>query len=198
MWAYMESERSRRSREKLLHAIVYFTKHTNDCHKTKLFKLLFFFDFEIYRETGRSVTGQQYFAWKMGPVPTALFDELKSPAEDLKSVVFMRETTQFDPDFTGKHLDLRPKVDFDPRRFTPRELSHMERLAEIYRDAKASEMSEISHLAGSPWHQVYEVERKPQAPIPYILAIDDRPGSITRDQAKLIDEEEQESAGLFK
>ncbi|KAB2896320.1 MAG: SocA family protein, partial [Kofleriaceae bacterium] len=66
-------------REKLLHAIIFFTKETRACHKLKLFKLLYFLDFQIYRETGKSVTGLGYFARPMGPVPRDLDDEFSAP-----------------------------------------------------------------------------------------------------------------------
>ncbi|EQD73859.1 hypothetical protein B1A_04740, partial [mine drainage metagenome] len=58
-------------REKLINAIIFFAIHTRFLGKTKLFKLLYFLDFEHHKETGRSVTGMDYFAWKMGPVPVA-------------------------------------------------------------------------------------------------------------------------------
>src|SRR5579884_3019205 len=37
--------------------------------KTKLYKILFFADFEAYRRTKRPITGARYLAWEMGPVP---------------------------------------------------------------------------------------------------------------------------------
>ena len=37
--------------------------------KTKLYKILFYSDFEAYRRTGRSITGARYLAWERGPVP---------------------------------------------------------------------------------------------------------------------------------
>jgi len=55
--------------ERLVQAIVYFAHHTRSLGKVKLFKLLYLLDFEHFRQTGRSVTGQEYRAWKMGPVP---------------------------------------------------------------------------------------------------------------------------------
>ena len=59
-------------REKLIQAINFFATHTKRCGKVKLFKLLYFLDFEPFQPTGRSVTGQDYSAWPMGPVPVAL------------------------------------------------------------------------------------------------------------------------------
>ncbi len=65
-------------REKLLEAVKYFAANTKYCGLTKLFKLLFFFDFTHFRETGRSVTGLNYQAWQRGPVPADLYGEIKA------------------------------------------------------------------------------------------------------------------------
>jgi uncharacterized phage-associated protein len=195
----MSTSSPRQDREKLLHAIIFFTKNTHACHKTKLFKLLFLLDFAVYRETGKSVTGLQYFAWPMGPVPKDLFEELNSPRPDMRSAMVIRATSESDPDFgETKRLLIAPRQTFDPSCFTKREVDTMERLAEIYRDATASQMVEVSHLARQPWHQVYVVEGRHQALIPYALALDSKPGSITKEQADLVEEEAHEADALFE
>jgi uncharacterized phage-associated protein len=194
----MEPAPSRQAREKLLDAIIFFTTRTKKCYKTKLFKLLFLLDFRIYRETGKSVTGLQYFAWPQGPVPRELYEEFDSPKQDLKTAVLLRKADLADPDEHDLGLQFIPRTAFDQSLFTARELRTMERLAEIYRDAKASEMVEVTHLAGQPWHQIFEVEKRPQASIPYELALDSKPDSITREQAELIAEEAREVAALFE
>lgn len=71
------------NREKLINTIIYFANKVDKCGKVKLFKLLYFLDFEHYKLTGRSVTGLDYYAWKMGPVPVALYDEMESPEPDM-------------------------------------------------------------------------------------------------------------------
>ena len=50
------------SREKLINAILYFVKNTQNCGKLKTLKLLYFLDFIHYKEIGRSVTGLEYYA----------------------------------------------------------------------------------------------------------------------------------------
>ena len=89
-----------RNREKLINAIVYFASNTRHCGKVKLFKLLYLLDFTHFRETGRNVTGLDYQAWKMGPVPLDLmqeWDELESDMADAieivpeKAIDFIRE-----------------------------------------------------------------------------------------------------------
>lgn len=190
----------RYAREKLLHAILFFTKNTRACKKLKLCKLLFFFDFEIYRQTGRPAMGLEYFAWPMGPVPTQLYEELKRPPPDMRAALSIREasTSTPDPDFKDRGMTISARVSFDPSFFTARELAELERLAEIFKDASASDMTMASHAMGQAWHQVFEVEKRSQALIPYSLALDSKPGSITQEQAEMIEEEAREAAALFK
>lgn len=185
-------------REKLLNAMIFFTKNTRNCYKLKLFKLLYFFDFQIYRETGKTATGLQYFAWPKGPVPARLHDELDAPVTDMKAALTITRVGDTDPDLPTPLLLIKPRHEFDDGCFTPRELRAMQRLAEIYLEATATQMTEASHLPGQPWHQVYEVEKRHQAPIPYGLALDNKPGSISKEQAELIDEEQRELEALFK
>jgi uncharacterized phage-associated protein len=76
-----------RDREKLINAIIYFAGNTRFCGKTKLFKLLYLLDFHHFRDSGRSVTGLDYHAWKNGPVPFALVQEWDDCEPDLAAAV---------------------------------------------------------------------------------------------------------------
>ncbi len=62
-------------RAKLINAIIYFANRTKYCGKTKILKLLYFLNFTHFKQTSKSVTGLDYFAWEMGPVPKVLFEE---------------------------------------------------------------------------------------------------------------------------
>ena len=76
-----------RNREKLINVIVFFASNTEHCGKVKLFKLLYLFDFVHFRQTGRSVTGLDYRAWKMGPVPLELMQEWEDLEADLAKAI---------------------------------------------------------------------------------------------------------------
>lgn len=183
-------------RQKLFHAIVFFRENTKFCHKLKLFKLLNAVDFEIFRQTGKPMTGLLYYAWPKGPVPKELFEELRNPKPDMRAAMTVHTPPADDPD-SNSALQIYPKIKFDPDCFTPRELEAMERIAEIFRDADGETMSEASHARGGPWHTVAKVQKRLQAVIPYRLILDGRPDSITADQADEIDEETRELAALF-
>lgn len=181
-------------REKLLQAIAFFVKATRDCHKLKLFKLLFLFDFEVFRQTGKSPTGLRYFAWPMGPVPKALFEELSKPSKDLAQRFRISKSEPDNEGFGGNRLDLTPKREVDLDAFTRREVRALEKLAEIYRDARGKDMVAVTHERNSPWFRVYELEKRVQEEIPYELALDGAKGSISVERARQIAEEADELA----
>lgn len=153
-------------REKLINAIIFFAKHTQNLGKVKLWKLLYFLDFQHYRDVGRSVTGLQYFAWSKGPVPVELQNEVDHPAADMQQKL---DLTAYE--FAkGRALSITAKADFDAGLFSKRELRLLESLATEFRDASADDMIEATHLENQPWDKVFNVQGKKQANIPYELA----------------------------
>ncbi len=87
-----------RDREKLINVIVYFGRNTRFCGKTKLFKLLYLLDFQHFRATGRSVTGLDYRAWELGPVPFPLVQEWDAFKPDWRQ----RSTSLSNPSLTTR------------------------------------------------------------------------------------------------
>jgi uncharacterized phage-associated protein len=144
-----------RNREKLINAILYFLRETQHCHTLKLFKLLNFADFEHFRQTGRTITGLDYRALPKGPVPTALFDEIKQGGDkDLKTAIALYEVKDEITDALLRR-DLKPRIPFDKKWFSKRELSVLERVAEFFSELRAEDMSEFSHENKKPWASVY-------------------------------------------
>lgn len=158
-----------RQREKLLQTIAFFAQNVQFLGKIKLFKLLYFLDFEHYKQTGRSVTGLDYSAWKMGPVPVALFEEIEQPEPDFQSQIQIKHIKVK----KGKSdmLQFIPLAPFDEKHFSKRELRIMQDLVQRYKTSQAQDMIEATHLERLPWHQIYEVEGKKQEKIPYELAL---------------------------
>ena len=166
------------NREKLLNALVYFSKNTRSCGKTKLFKLLYFLDFIHFRETGKSVTGLNYFAWEKGPVPQDLFFELEQPDPDLKETVALLKQSGDEDDKLCRVIAKKP---FDPKFFSKRELKIMGNLAFVFQDALAKDMVEITHLAGTPWDKTIK-EKGQRKRIDYSLAVDGSKGSLSPEE----------------
>jgi len=157
-------------REKLIEVIKFFSKNTKYCGLVKVFKLLYFLDFESFRQTGRSVTGLIYHALPKGPVPDALYRTIKDDKKigDINVVGFSSVETE-----DGKSKNIPSKFEFktrfDSRFFTKREIRIMERLAEIYLDATADMMSEVSHSRGGPWANT--IKQGTGTPIDYMLSL---------------------------
>lgn len=164
-------------REKLINAVLYFAKSTKYCGKTKLMKLLFFLDFMHFKQTGKSVTGLNYYAWSMGPVPKAFFEEISGPQlpKDLKNVVSIKQAESF------QEIVARKKPDMDY--FSPREAKIMEDICFVYKNVQADDISEISHLPNQPWDRTKR-EKGLKKQIDYLFALDDSSDSLPYEVAK--------------
>jgi uncharacterized phage-associated protein len=157
------------NREKLLNAIIYFIENSGSMGKTKLFKLLYFLDFEHFKETGRSVTGLEYHAWKMGPVPVALQEEIENPEADFIETL----DVEFGESNGYKFTNFKSKSKFDSKYFTKRELRLLKDIADRYFMDIAKEMVFRTHLEKEPWHRVWEVEKRRFDKIPYEYILDE-------------------------
>jgi len=182
------------NREKLLNALIYFSKNTKVCGKTKLFKLLYFLDFIHFRETGKSVTGLNYYAWDKGPVPQDLFHELKQPYKDLQETVILLKRAEDEDDKLCRVIAKKP---FDPSFFSRRELKIMKDLSFIFKGALAKDMVEITHLSGTPWDKTIK-EKGPGKRIDYSLAVDGSKGSLSWEEIQERISEAKEVTQIFE
>ena len=177
-------------REKLINAIIYFVQNTKYCGKTKLLKLLYFFDFKHFKEVGRSVTGLNYYAWGMGPVPKDLFEELSGNMNpDMISAITIT------PKGCGFQL-IQAQQKFNGRYFSQRELRLLDELSFIFKDATADIMIESTHLKNEPWDKTLKEEGEFEK-IDYMRALDADKLSLSLDQAKERLEERKEVYSLF-
>jgi uncharacterized phage-associated protein len=157
------------NREKLVNAIIFFAANTKYCGKIKLIKLLYLLDFSHFRTTGLSVTGLEYHAWRLGPVPIDVYQEWDEPAADLASAI------QIVPERVIDYVRelVVPKRHFDAARFTKRELSLMEELARRFREEKSRPLINFTHAELGPWNKIWDSGKGQNDRIPYTLAIAD-------------------------
>lgn len=175
-------------REKLINATIYFAKNTQYCGKTKLLKLLYFLDFRHFKQTGKSVTGLDYYAWDMGPVPRDLYNELDDMKPDLKAAIKLLSKEGYQ-----KYI---PKKKFNSEYFSKREARLLENISYIFKDAKADEMIESTHLENEPWDKTLK-EKGRLEKIDYMLSIDKIDNSLSAEDAIERKEEISEIHNIF-
>jgi uncharacterized phage-associated protein len=158
-----------RDREKLIQAILYFAQNTQHLGKTKLFKLLYLLDFEHFRHTGRSVTGMEYRAWKMGPVPIELMQEWDQLEPDLAAAIVIEPTRVIDHD----RYQVRARQPFDPSHFSKRELNLLQVIAQQHRDALSQNMVDVTHAENGAWDKTWADGAGNDRVIGYTLAVSD-------------------------
>ena len=140
------------SRDKLINAILYFAEHTRGLGKIKLFKLLYLLDFEHFRQTGRPVTGMEYRAWKMGPVPAELVQIWDDLDADLAEAIEIRPEKVYD----YVRESVVPKRRFTDTHFTPRELRILDELAARYVEDLSEKLIDVTHDENGAWARVWQ------------------------------------------
>ncbi|MEA1947007.1 MAG: Panacea domain-containing protein [Thermodesulfobacteriota bacterium] len=114
-------------------------------------KLLYFFDFIHFRQTGKSVTGQDYFAWDKGPVPVEAYKDLTGKEDKVLGLKKIATLVPKGENFLEVKAMARAK--FDKKVFSEREFLLLKQVAEIFRDARAKDMVEVTHLKNFPWEK---------------------------------------------
>ena len=127
--------------KKFSEMVVFFTEKLEPW-KTKLNKLLFYADFIMYQKTAYSMSGGQYRAIPMGPVPNnfnGIFEYLAN--KDELDIYY----TNFSDGGTGEQFKPNPGKTFDSKVFTAFELDILNSVAERFKDTSTNEIIEISH-----------------------------------------------------
>lgn len=161
------------AQKKILNAIIYFVKNTNNCRKTKLFKLIYFWDFLHFKKYGRTISGYNYIAMPFGPVPIELFEQITNdelPDEFKKTFKVIGEIDE-EENSKSFRIAIREKVKFDPLWLSKKEWEILEQVAFIFKESTAKQMIEITHLKNTPWDQTIKTKGL-GAPIDFMLAID--------------------------
>ena len=121
--------------------VVFFTEKLEPW-KTKLNKVLFYADFFMFKQSGFSMSGVQYRAIPMGPVPNnfnSIFEYLANKGELAISY------TNFANGGAGEQFRPNPNKTFDKKLFTESELKILESVVERFKNTSTDEIIEISH-----------------------------------------------------
>lgn len=122
-------------KNKYKNLILYLLERANDANlgKKKLFKLLYFIDFDYYERHGKSITGETYVVHQYGPVPMrgeALLSEMAT-REIVKKI-------KVSPPYV-QHRFI-PQVKADLTLFNAEELKHIEGVIERFTDCNGAEI----------------------------------------------------------
>jgi len=169
-------------RKKLLNAVLFFASYTKRVNLGKLSKLLYFLDFIHFNQTGYPSIGLKYYTFEKGPVPKDFWLEIRDAdvPEDYKGKIgLIRRTDDFAPNY--KEVEIRALEKPDLSVFTQREIKILDDLAFVYKEATASDMSEVTHLPKQPW-DITKREKGNNKPIDYLLTIGEE-SAVSMDDA---------------
>lgn len=129
------------SLKKLTEMVVFFTEAMQPW-KTKMNKLLFYSDFLMFRQTGFSISGVQYRAIPMGPVPdnfNSIFEYLAK--NDNIEILY----SSFADGGIGEQFKPGSNRSADMEFFNKTELSILQNVVERFKNTSTNQIIELSH-----------------------------------------------------
>lgn len=154
------------------------TKDRRDFGRTKLAKVLFYSDFDVYRDEGRSLTGATYKRMPFGPFPRELEDAERRLSSS-RQVVLDHDKDQYEE---KRMIPRGPQPDLT-RWYQGWQVSTVDGWIEEIASATARRISDLSHRHPG-WRLALE-----GADIPYGTALlpgQDRPTGQDRQRAERV------------
>ena len=145
--------------EKKLQATIAYLAEQTQPGKVKLFKLLYFADFAAYAKRGQSITSETYEHFPMGPVPIALYRDLR---DGLNTYAELGVVTSGMPIPTQLML---PKPDADLSVLSAEERGILDQVVKEYGQMTGTRLREITH------QEIPYLATAPGKEIPYYLAV---------------------------
>ncbi|SRR5260221_1035450 len=132
---------------KYRNAILYFAHHVRQLGRTKLWKLLYYLDFDHFERYGTSVTGEEYWKWDNGPVPSSGLAMVHRMEANGDIVVTPESTGMQNP-----LLRVCPERGYDKDVFSASEWETLKAVARKWKFHSARDMSHATH-GEPPWQQ---------------------------------------------
>ncbi len=126
--------------ERFIEMIVFFAERLQP-YKTKMNKLLFYADFLNYKRSCFSISGIQYRAIQMGPVPY----KYESIYEYVVEKAFVDADYREYKNVVGTKFISAKEHQFNKELFSENELNVLEEVVKTFSDKNSNEISEISH-----------------------------------------------------
>ena len=143
-------------RERLIHAAHRFAKISSH-DPVKVFCLLYMLDVRLFREAGKSCTGEVYYAMADGPAPGSLRSLLVMRDLDIHAAIGVLTSTAS----TGPWV-------FNPKQYCQTGLEIIHGLEASYRDATSRDIALDDDNA---WWRVYNKSRGVGAIIPFEMTL---------------------------
>ena len=140
-----------------MNAILFFTENVQNLGRTKLYKLLYFLDFDHYEKYGESVTGESYLNKELGPVPANAEEVINKMKDDELLDILLEQVMDF-----IRHKFVA-KVHHDSKVFSPTEIEMLCEVAEKWKYHTANEIVSATH-GEAPW---IATAREEIIPYPY-------------------------------
>jgi len=140
---------------RLIEMIVYFTAACKPW-KTKLNKLLFYADFSHYKQAGFSISGAEYVAIQMGPVPLNFGSIFEYAAmQEIIDITYQ----EFQNGGIGELFTPHPNRSFDVSLFAEAELRSMKIILDRFKDSSTADIVKISHEEAA-WSENFNEKKK--------------------------------------
>jgi len=130
---------------KLGNAIVFLAKNVPDPNKTKLLKLVYFLQEKSIQKYGIPFFKIPFKVWQFGPVNPDLYQEFNGRPFILEEYISTSRSNDT--------ISIIPKSDFNDEEFSDREIDLMEKIVLAFKNTPASELVELTHYEGNPWHR---------------------------------------------
>jgi uncharacterized phage-associated protein len=128
--------------EKAINAILYITGKVKKKDFHKIFKILYFADRDHFAEYGRPITGDSYIAMDDGPVPSKIYDILKSVRGDS----FFKDDGTFSKLFKiHDSFLIQPLQEPNLRVLSGTDIKHLDQAIETYGPLSYDELKGKSH-----------------------------------------------------
>lgn len=130
------------NQNKFENAVLFFLSKINNpfLGLTKLWKILYFADFDFYELNEKSITGATYKRFPYGPVPSKGEKVLKQMMEAGKIKISIIKTRK------GEKYDFISHVEANKSIFSSNELEILDLTAQRFEKSNTAEMSHLSHI----------------------------------------------------
>jgi uncharacterized phage-associated protein len=143
--------------EKIGNILAYIAEKCEPLYLTKALKLLYLVDERSFEKSGAPITWLTYNVWEMGPVPSDIYNELRSRSEP--EVLFDKNislgryvsTETIKNKYVENGLKISPVATFDDLEFSDYELGIIYEVIESYGKLPVNDLIKHVHRDGGLW-----------------------------------------------